>query len=49
VLVERGCVLVAELVEKLRRTLDIGEEERDNTRGEACVHETMMADPRDLV
>ncbi|MEO5576450.1 MAG: hypothetical protein ABIR67_08875 [Gaiellaceae bacterium] len=43
VLVECGRVLVAEFVEELRRALDIGEEERDDTRGKTSVHETIMA------
>jgi hypothetical protein len=33
VLVERSRVLIAELVEELRRALHIGEEKRDDTRG----------------
>jgi hypothetical protein len=36
-------------VEELRRALHIGEEKRDDTRGKACVHESIMADPADRV
>ena len=38
VLVERRCVAVAELVQQLRRALDVGEEERDDASRQIAGH-----------
>jgi hypothetical protein len=43
VLVQRRRVLVAELVQELRRAFHVSEEERDDTYGKARIHEAIMA------
>ena len=43
VLLQRRRVLVAELVQELRRAFHVGEEARDDTHGKASIHQTIMA------
>ena len=43
VLVQRRRILVAELVQELRRAFHVSEEERDDTHGKARIHEAIMA------